>query len=173
MSTPLLGAFHRTLECCRKVRITIPKLSPTHTKVRIVQWCIAVDQQLSLTAEMEIKNGGKETKEQQPKGGVGKGKAWVESYDPIFVVEASPDMITQGYRISDDHKPLMIVEAHDEGVVHIHDEFLSKTASDDKSHQPQWYDVGTEIGYIDDEDDDEDEIENAMDDWLWQAYSHE
>lgn len=53
----------------------------------------------------------------------------------------------------------MIVEAHDEG----------KLSLKDGIEMDKWYDVGTEIGEIDDGDDDfEDDGE-----WLWQAYSHE
>jgi hypothetical protein len=53
----------------------------------------------------------------------------------------------------------MIVEAHDEGK-------LSLKAGIEMN---KWYDVGTEIGEIDDGDDDiEDDGE-----WLWQAYAHD
>ena len=54
---------------------------------------------------------------------------------------------------------MMIVEAHDEGSLEINQDIKVG----------QWYEVGTEIGIIDDGDDDGDD----EDQWLWQAYSHE
>lgn len=123
--------FHRTLTCLRRAQITIPQLSPTHTRGKLVKWCIDPSAK-HLT---------------------------VESYDPLFVLRCSPDLVTEGFRQHQDHEPLMIVEAHDEGKLTLLD-----TIELDK-----WYEVGTEIGEIDDGDDDE--YHNG--DWLWQAYAHE
>mmetsp|Transcript_30511 Transcript_30511/g.87132 ORF Transcript_30511/g.87132 Transcript_30511/m.87132 type:complete len:129 (+) Transcript_30511:224-610(+) len=123
--------FQRTLVCLRKAQITIPQLSPTHSRAKIVKWCVDAS---STTSS-------------------------VESYDPLFIVQCSPDLVTEGFRKSTNHEPLMIVEAHDEG----------KLSLKDGIEMGKWYDVGTEIGEIDDGDDDfEDDGE-----WLWQAYSHE
>jgi hypothetical protein len=86
----------------------------------------------------------------------------VESYDPVFILQCSSDLVTEGYRVHQDHEPLMIVEAHDEGK-------LSLKAGIELD---KWYDVGTEIGEIDDGDDDIDDDGE----WLWQAHysnSHE
>jgi hypothetical protein len=82
----------------------------------------------------------------------------MESYDPLFVLECTPDLLTPGYRVHENHKPLMIVEAHDEGILEIKDGIKMN----------EWMDVGDFIGWIDDGDD-----ENVDEsDWLWQAYSH-
>ena len=122
--------FRRTFVCFRNARITIPKLSPTHTKARIVRWCI------------EDPLNGKE----------------LECYDPLFILQCSPDLVTAGYRVHENHQPLMIVEAHDEGILKVEDDIeLGK-----------WYHVGKGIGSIDDGEDDTGEDS----DWLWQAYSH-
>jgi hypothetical protein len=83
----------------------------------------------------------------------------VESYDPTFVLQCSPDLVTDAYRESVDHEPMMIVEVHDEGVLKLMDGI----------EMNKWYDCGEAIGEIYDGDDDP-----AHDgDWLWQAYSHE
>lgn len=110
--------------------MTIPQLSPTHTKAKILKFCIPHPHEAT----------------------------YLECYDPIFVLRCSPDLVTQGYRQHDDHCPLMIVEAHDEGIFKI----SSDIALD------QWYDVGHVIGEIDDEDD----KDNDTGEWLWQAHSH-
>ena len=124
--------FQRTLACLRRAQITIPQLSPTHTRAKIVQWCLDTSAQPLLS---------------------------VESYDPLFVLQCSPDLVTEGYRKHKDHEPHMIVETHDEGRLSLLENIeLNK-----------WYDVGTEIGQIDDGDDDE--WDNG--EWLWQAYSHD
>jgi hypothetical protein len=53
----------------------------------------------------------------------------------------------------------MIVEAHDEGMFRIREDIQLN----------EWYEVGQEIGEIDDGDDDD-----AYDgEWLWQAYSYD
>ena len=122
--------FHRTLACFKRSRITIPQLSPTHTRARIVQWCL------------EPPFTGQE----------------LESYDPLFVLECTPDLLSPGYRVHENHKPLMIVEAHDEGILEMKDDIKMN----------EWMDVGDFIGWIDDGDDDN--VDES--DWLWQAYSH-
>lgn len=135
--------IHRTLVCLRKVHVTIPKLSPTHTRAKIVQWCQDVV-----------------TRPQ-----------YLEAYDPLFILQCSPDMITEGYRESPNHEPIMIVEAHDEGIMNLKDGI----------QLDQWYNVGTIIGTIDDGDSDDENDDNHTkdttspnhdDEWLWQAYAH-
>jgi hypothetical protein len=51
----------------------------------------------------------------------------------------------------------MIVEAHDEGVIRIREDI----------EIGKWYNVGQEIGVIDDSEEEDDG------DWLWQAYSYD
>ena len=85
----------------------------------------------------------------------------VECYDPIFILECSPDLITPGYRIEEDHKPLMIVETHEEGILKI-----TERRSD------VWLSVGQPIGEIDDGEKDDSDKEGTAE-WIWQAYSHE
>ena len=128
--------FQRTLTCLRRARITVPQLSPTHSKAKIVRWCLDVPT------------------------GTNSNQVEVQPYDPLFILQCSPDLVTEGYRQSEDHEPFMIVEAHDEGVLTI----------DPKIELNQWYDVGTPIGEIDDGDH-SDPTEDG--DWLWQAYSHD
>lgn len=125
--------IHRTLACLRKARITIPQLSPTHTRARINKWCV----------ERPINNESKS----------------VECYDPLFVLECSPDLVTPGYRVHENHQPMMIVEAHDEGVLQIREDI----------EIGKWYPVGEDIGVIDDCD----EEDTSHGDWLWQAYSYD
>lgn len=129
--------IRRSIVCLRRAQITVPQLSPTHTRAKIVQWC--VDTSPSTSSPLSV-----------------------ESYDPLFVLQCSPDLVTEGYRKHKDHEPLMIVETHDEGRLTLLDNI----------EMNQWYDVGTPIGEINDEDDDDDEFENNGE-WLWQAYSHE
>lgn len=123
--------FNRTLVCLRKAQITIPQLSPTHSRAKIVKWLIDTS---STTSS-------------------------VESYDPLFVLQCSPDVVTEAYRKHKEHEPLMIVEAHDEGKVSLKNDI----------EMDKWYDAGTVLGEIDDGDDDVDEDGE----WLWQAYSHD
>lgn len=108
-------------------RITIPQLSPSHTKARVVRFTV-------------------------PEG------SYTIPYDPILILECSPDLIADpADRKSDNHRPLMLLETQEEGV-------LEKL----NDHGGGWLDVGTVLGEITEEDD-EDEIE----DWTWQAYLHE
>ena len=83
--------FYRTIACLKKAQIKIPQLSPTHTRAKIVRWCI------------------------DPTSSAGESS--IECYDPLFVLKCSPDLVSEGYRKFQDHEPFMIVEAHDEGVV--------------------------------------------------------
>ena len=148
----MLTAFRPTYVCFRtKVRVTIPKLSPTHTKARIYKWCINPKPTTSGTATT---------------------KQRVECYDPIFVLQASSDMITEGYRISKNHKPLMIIEAHDEGYLQLDGEFLATDSGAAAGNNEKWYDVGHPIGYIIDEDGEDEDRDDHDGDWLWQAYAH-
>lgn len=121
--------IHRTLSCLqKKARIVIPQLSPTLTRARIYKWC---------------KSPSDDT---------------IECYEPIFVLECSEDLVTPGYRDRAIKYPLMIVEAHDEGTLKIHENIQLNV----------WYDVGHSVGEIIDEEDDDD----TVNDWLWQAYSY-
>jgi len=126
--------FHRTLSCLRRAKVTIPQLSPTHTRAKIVDWCLPE----SLSSPVSQRS--------------------VQSYDPVFIVQCTPDLVTEGYRESIDHEPLMIVEVHEEGV------FTLK----DGIELDQWYDCGVVIGEVFDGDEDPD----YDGDWLWQAYSY-
>lgn len=141
------------MACLRKARVTIPKLSPTHTRARILQFCPA-----GLLPPDHTKSSSS--------------SVYVECTDPFFVLECTSDLVAEGFRAyTEDGKeanPLVIVESHDEGDFgFLHD------SSDGKGNQPairlnEWYDAGHTIGMIDDGDDDDDDTE----DWLWQAYSY-
>lgn len=128
-------SFQRTMVCLRKAHIRIPMLSPTHTRAKIVRWCLETPNGSALPQPTEV-----------------------ESYDPLFVLQCSPDLVTEGYRQHETHEPKMIVEVHDEGRLTIHEGIQMN----------QWYPVGTEIGEINDEDEDSGEDGE----WLWQAYSY-
>ncbi len=123
------------MACLRKARVTIPRLSPTHTQAKILRFCPS------------------ETLSPVP----------LECTDALFVLECSPDIVTQAFREKHpdgmDVCPRMIVESHDEG------DFVP----DPTLRLGEWYNVGETVGTIDDGDDDGDD----GDDWLWQAYSHE
>ena len=126
--------LHRTLACFQKrVKIVIPQLSPTLTKARIYKWCTPTTPT----------------------------NTTIECYDPLFILECSQDLITPGYRDPNIRYPLMIVEAHDEGIIQIHDHIQLN----------EWYSVGYELGEIIDDDDDDDD-DGTVNDWLWQAYSY-
>lgn len=112
----------------------IPQLSPTLTKARIYKWF----------KDPKVQNQS------------------IESYEPLFVLECSPDLLSTGYRKHENHQPLMLIEAHDEGILHIHDKVLVD--------EDNWFPVGHVLGEINDDDEDDDEEELA--DWLWQAYSY-
>lgn len=125
--------IHRTLACLRRAQVCIPQLSPSHTRAKIVKWCFDVS---------------------KPNDNI-----YVSSYDPIFVLQCTPDLVTEAYRESIDHEPMMIVEVHDEGILKLKEGIqLNK-----------WYDCGIPIGEIFDGDEDP----NYDGDWLWQAYSHQ
>ena len=61
-------------------------------------------------------------------------------------------------RVTPDHQPIMLLESMEEGTLHW-------DASIDES---QWLEVGTVLGEIVDEDDDD--IDKN---WEWQAYLHD
>jgi len=126
--------------------VTIPKLSPTHTKAKIVRFCPP-----ALSSSLED-----EQQQIVP----------VECTDALFVVQCSPDLVTEGFREQDetdgsDLCPYMIVETHEEG-----DFTLAQNVK-----LNEWYAAGTVIGTIDDGDDDGDDDNNG--EWLWQAYSYQ
>jgi hypothetical protein len=114
----------RTLAVFAK-HITIPRLSPTHTKSRIT--------------EFFVKQGD-----------------YIKPYDIVFVVECSPDFITDGFRDFPEQQVSMIVENQEEGVVQeLQTDLLGK-----------WVYVETPLGIVNDGDE---EIDG---DWTWQAYKH-
>ena len=112
----------RTLASLSKV-ITMPQLSPTHTKSRIIQWLAT---------------------EGQP----------VKAYDLVLQVECSSDMVTEAYRESPNERKMMVIDTQEEGILR------DLTAPSD-----QWIDVGTQIGII--YEDEEEELDGP---WTWQAY---
>jgi len=79
----------------------------------------------------------------------------VSDYDPVMIVECSPDLVTEAFRDSPDEKVKMMVDTQDEGTV--------------KNLIEKWdgkfINVGTELGLIDDG-------EPVDGDWTWQAYLH-
>jgi pyruvate/2-oxoglutarate dehydrogenase complex dihydrolipoamide acyltransferase (E2) component len=78
----------------------------------------------------------------------------VQAYDPVVVVECSPDLMTEAFRESNAN-PYMIIDTQDEGIVKDLKLFYIDT----------WVPVGTTIGVIEDED-------PVDGDWTWQAYIH-
>lgn len=80
----------------------------------------------------------------------------VVAYDPILIVECSPDMVTEAYRDSPNARPIMMIDTQEEGIVKELKDFYIN----------QWIPVGTEIGIIDDGDPIDGE-------WTWQAYLDE
>jgi hypothetical protein len=174
-------AFRPTMICLRKAIVTIPKLSPTHTRAKIIKFCLPV---VNVTTTTPVEE--EEEEEEEEGGGVA-----VECYDPLFVLECSPDLVTEGYREQtitcdggkEDICPLMIVESHEEGILRLLEIEISHDDNDDdnsnnknnnnsKLKLNEWYDVGHILGVIDDGDDDDDDDDENNDEWLWQAYSH-
>ncbi|KAL3940959.1 MAG: hypothetical protein SGARI_000775 [Bacillariaceae sp.] len=126
-----------------RARVTIPQLSPTHSKAKIMRFCVDDNNVLKSSSH---ESGG----------------PYLECYDPLFVLECSPDLVTEGYRKHKDHCPHMIVESHEVGTFRLQPDIKLNT----------WYNVGHVLGDIDDGDDDDDG-ENNEDEWLWQAYNHD
>lgn len=87
----------------------------------------------------------------------------IECYEPLFVLKCSPDLLSPGYRKHENHEPLMLIEAHEDGKLEISPEIL-------KSNGGEWFPVGHFVGTIDDGDEDEANEEDDAE-WLWQAYS--
>ena len=68
-------------------RITVPKLSPSHTSARIIRFMLPSNPDL-----------------------------YVESYDPVMILECSSDLIADpADRDYPEQKPLMFIETMDEG----------------------------------------------------------
>ncbi len=88
-----------------------------------------------------------------------------------MILQCSSDLIADpADRKYDDEKLLMFIETCDEGIV--------KSLNMDLVESGTWLDVGTTIGMIDEEEDDDDDNENMdvneiKDEFLWQAYLHE
>lgn len=81
----------------------------------------------------------------------------VSDYDPLMIVECSPDFITEAFRDTPDQRVQMMIDTQDEGIVQ---NLLEKFEFEGK-----FLPVGTELGVIDDGD----PIDG---DWTWQAYLH-
>ena len=174
-SMSAVAAFRPTLCCGRKALVTIPKLSPTHTKAKILQYSFPTTRRI-------------------PTSFVAFTRA-VECYDPMFVLECTPDVVADGYREHDgtgqEVHPIMIVESHEVGIFRFnssnwHSQQQHPTNNNtatttttnttavnvDDLQLNTWYDVGTVIGSIDDDDNDDDDDADEEEEWLWQAYSH-
>jgi len=155
--------------CLRKALVTIPRLSPTLTKAKIVRFCPpGVLDNNGAAAAVAAESAT--------------AKVYVDITDTLFILECSADVVAEESREQtkegNDVNPLMIVESHDEG-----DFRLSGASSNDDDDDKaagngkisintniklnEWYDVGHVIGEIDDGDDD-DGIPDE--EWLWQAY---
>ena len=78
----------------------------------------------------------------------------VIAYDPIFIVECSPDLVSEGYRETPTTQTIMMIDTQEEGVVRDLKDFYIN----------QWIPIGTELGIIDDGDPIDGE-------WTWQAYT--
>jgi pyruvate/2-oxoglutarate dehydrogenase complex dihydrolipoamide acyltransferase (E2) component len=76
----------------------------------------------------------------------------VVAYDPVMIVECSPDLVTEGFRDRPDETVTMMVDTQEEGVV--------RDLMND--WQGKWIPVGAELGVIDDDD-------PVDGDWTWQA----
>mmetsp|Transcript_15107 Transcript_15107/g.35033 ORF Transcript_15107/g.35033 Transcript_15107/m.35033 type:complete len:163 (-) Transcript_15107:344-832(-) len=127
--------FRSTMTCLRRARVTIPRLSPTHTKATIVRFCPP--------------GIGEEDPPPRPVS--------VECTNALFILECSPDVVAEGFREQSpdgsDVSPLMIVESHEEG-----DFVVDPSIRLGKS-----YEVGKTIGWIDDGDDcDNDDDDNWL-----------
>ena len=115
-----------TLLSALSKRIVIPRLSPTHSSSRVVKF-------------MKPNNHD-----------------YVESYDPIMILECSKDLIADpADRKHEEERLHMIIETCDEGNL--------RNLND---HDGKWIDVGTPLGIIDDG-------ESIDGDWTWQAYLFE
>mmetsp|Transcript_8426 Transcript_8426/g.20828 ORF Transcript_8426/g.20828 Transcript_8426/m.20828 type:complete len:189 (-) Transcript_8426:228-794(-) len=162
--------FRPTMTCLRKARVTIPKLSPTHTRAKILKFC--PPGLLSPNPSTNSKSSGLDSDRLS--------SVYLECTDALFVLECSPDLITEGFREQTDDgtdvNPVMIVESHDEGDFVLVECSSSSSSSNTTSDETQirlgeWYDVGHTIGTIDDGDDDDDD--DDTEEWLWQAYSYQ
>lgn len=84
-----------------------------------------------------------------------KANSYVETYDPIMILECSEDLVSDpADRDYPDQKLIMIVETCDEGLVR-----------NLNTHNGEWINIGTEVGIVDDDD-------PIDDNWTWQAYKH-
>lgn len=77
----------------------------------------------------------------------------VKAYDPIMILECSPDLVTEAFRDTPNQKVRMMIDTQDEGVV--------RGLLED--WEGKMIDVGTPVGVIDDG-------EPIDGDWTWQAY---
>ena len=91
--------FRGTAACLRRARVTIPRLSPTHTEAKILKWCHP-------SADVAAAAEGVQVRE----------------YDPIMLLECSADLVTEAHRDSTGRNTVMIVEAMEEGVLKVPDD---------------------------------------------------
>ena len=150
--------FRSTMACFRKAQVTIPRLSPTHTKAKIVRFCPPGF--LDNAAAAAASSTGKPAHSHP--------QVYVEVTDTLLILECSPDVVSEEHREQTeegiDINPTMIVETHDEGDFRL----IGNDKNEIKLNE--WYDVGHVIGSIDDGDDDDDDNDNE--EWLWQAYPY-
>jgi hypothetical protein len=89
----------------------------------------------------------------------------VIEYQPILLLQCSPDLIADpAHRKSYCHEPRMLLESLEEGKIRWRGDLIISEGDKEK-----WYDVGMVIGEIIEDDDDDD----AVDEWTWQAYLDE
>jgi len=93
--------LRQTLPRLRKVQITIPQLSPTHSKAKIYKWG-------GVSSSDDVANAP---------------PMQVECYSVLCVVECSPDLLSEENR-EPDQVPYMILESQEDGSVIIHDHVL-------------------------------------------------
>mmetsp|Transcript_28408 Transcript_28408/g.68391 ORF Transcript_28408/g.68391 Transcript_28408/m.68391 type:complete len:134 (+) Transcript_28408:169-570(+) len=86
----------------------------------------------------------------------------VVEYQPIMTVQCSSDVIADpADRVTPEHQPMMLLECMEEGSI--------RWARDATTNRSEWIKVGTILGEIVDEDEDDADV----DDWAWQAYLHD
>lgn len=96
-------------------------------------------------------------------------KTHVIEYQPVLVLQCSADLIADpAMRKFNSHKPRMLLESLEEGTVRWKDDLIVSSYDGEE----KWYDVGTVIGEII-EDDEIEEEEDDVEEWAWQAYLDE
>ena len=122
--------------------ITLPSLSPSHTSSRILSLLLP-------------------------------SKTHVIEYQPVLVLQCSADLIADpAMRKFNLHMPRMLLESLEEGTVRWKDDLIVADDDNNNGEEEKWYDVGTVIGEII-EDDEIEEEEVDVEEWAWQAYLDE